>query len=127
MANQRLRPWERLKHSSEFQRVFRQGEKLVAPAFVLHVLPGSVSNSRLGIAVSKRIGGAVVRNRVKRLIREIFRQHKAQLSLPCDVVFVARRRAAEISYRECTRQYLALLRHYRPVSPSPQCSLEQQE
>ena len=113
MADQRLRRWERLKHPSEFQRVFRYGEKLVAPAFVLYVLPGSVSNSRLGMAVSKRIGGAVVRNRIKRLLRETFRRHKARLSLPCDVVFVARRQAAEVSYRECTRQYLALLRRWR--------------
>ncbi len=114
MADQRLRPWERLKRPSEFQPVFRDGEKLVAPAFVLYVLPGSGPTSRLGMAVSRRVGSAVVRNRVKRLIREVFRLHKAQLPVPCDVVFVARPQVAGVSLGECTRQYVALLRRRWP-------------
>ena len=114
MADQRLRPWERLKRPSEFQRVFRDGEKLVAPAFVLYVLPGSEPTSRLGMAVSRRVGGAVVRNRVKRLIREVFRLHKAQLPVSCDVVFVARRQVTGASLGEYTRQYVALLRRRWP-------------
>jgi ribonuclease P protein component len=110
MGDQRLQPSERLRHPHEFQHVFRHGKKLVTPTFILHLLPTSASCSRLGMAVSKRVGKAVVRNRVKRLIRELFRQHKGMFQPTCDVVFVARHRAAEASLEEFTRQFLSLLR-----------------
>jgi ribonuclease P protein component len=65
------------------------------------------------MAVSKRVGKAVTRNRVKRLIRELFRRHKNFFKSPCDVVFVARHRAAEASLGDYTRQLLMLLSRYQ--------------
>jgi ribonuclease P protein component len=109
MRDQCLRPSERLRHQHEYQRVFQYGTKQVAPAFVLYMLPTSEPYSRLGITVSKRVGGAVIRNRVKRRTREFFRHHKMTLQQPCDLVVVARRAAAEVSYAESTRQFLTLL------------------
>jgi ribonuclease P protein component len=109
MGDQRLRPSERLRRPSDYQQVFQHGTKLVAPLFVLYVLPTSAPRSRLGMAVSKRVGGAVVRNRVKRRLRELFRRHKSLLCPACDVVFVARQGAAEASLEEYTRQFLMLL------------------
>jgi ribonuclease P protein component len=114
MDDQRLRPVERLRHPREFQRVFQHGKKLVAPTFVLYILPTSASHSRLGLAVSKRVGKAVVRNRIKRRLRELFRQHKTLLQPAYDVVFVARREAAAASFEEFIRQFLRLLRRCRP-------------
>jgi ribonuclease P protein component len=119
MGDQRLRPSERLRHPHEFQHVFRHGTKLVTSTFILHILPTSASCSRLGMAVSKRVGNAVVRNRVKRLIRELFRQHKAIFQPTCDVVFVARHYAAEASLEELTRQFLSLLRRCQSLRGSP--------
>jgi ribonuclease P protein component len=116
MADQCLRRIERLRRPSEYQRVFRHGKKLVAPMFVLYILSGSEPYSRLGMAVSKRVGNAVIRNHVKRLIRELFRQHKTQLQPSCDVVFVARRQAAEASLGEYTQQFLMLLRRYQQAA-----------
>lgn len=113
MSDQGLRPAERLRRSSEYQRVFQHGKKLVSPTFVLYVLPTSELCSRLGMAVSRQVGKAVVRNRVKRRLRELFRRHKALLQPACDVVFVARRGAAEASLEEFTRQFLVLLRRYQ--------------
>ena len=112
-GDQRLRPSERLRHPSEYQCVFECGRRLVTPLFVLYVLPRSEAPSRLGMAVSKRVGSAVVRNRVKRRIRELFRQHKSYFESPCDVVFVARRQAAEAPLAEYTRQFLTLLQRQR--------------
>jgi ribonuclease P protein component len=109
MGDQRLPPAERLRRPREFQQVFQHGKKLVAPLFVLYVLPTSALPARLGITVSKRVGKAVVRNRVRRRIRELFRQHKALIQPPCDLVFVARRGAAEASLEEYIQQFMRLL------------------
>ena len=110
MGDQRLRPSERLRHQREYQRVFQCGTKRVSSAFVVYVLPTAEPHSRLGFAVSKRIGNAVTRNRVKRRARAFFRLQKAQLRSPYDIVVVARRGAAKASYAECARQLSMLLR-----------------
>lgn len=113
MDDQRLRSTERLHCPRAYQRAFAQGEKLVGPLFVLYVLPTSESHSRLGLAVSKRLGNAVVRNRIKRCLRETFRRHKASLRMPCDVVIVARQGAVGVPYIAYVQQFLALLQRCR--------------
>lgn len=120
MRDQRLAPCERLRCRREFERVFQHGEKQVSAAFVWYMLPTSNVGSRLGMAVSKRVGGAVVRNRVKRYTREFFRQHKDQFDPPCDVVVVARHKAADMDYAESVRDFLSLLRRYRRTQPRQQ-------
>ena len=115
MDDQCLRPVERLRHPGEFREVFQHGKKLVAPMFVLYLLPTSAPHSRLGLAVAKRVGNAVARNRVKRLLRELFRRHKALLQPGCDAVFVARQGAVDASFEEYTQQFLRLLRRAPPL------------
>ena len=110
MGDQRLRPRERLRCPRVYQRVFEQGEKFVGSLFILYVLPTSKPYSCLGMAVSKRIGNAVVRNRIKRYVRETFRRHKAFLLSPCDLVCVVRREAASAPLALYTQQFLMLLR-----------------
>ena len=109
MGDQRLRAVERLRCARAYRRVFEQGEKLVGSLFILYVLPTLEPHSRLGLAVSKRLGNAVVRNHIKRCLREMFRQHKALLPSPCDVVCVARRGAVGVSCALYTEQFLMLL------------------
>ena len=109
MHDQRLRPVERLRCPSAYQHVFEHGEKLVGSLFILYILSTSEPLSRLGIAVSRRIGNAVVRNHIKRCIRETFRRHKALLTPSCDVVCVARRSAAGAPCALYTPQFLVLL------------------
>ena len=92
-----------------YQRVFEQGEKLVGSLFILYVLPTSEPYSRLGIAVSKRIGNAVVRNRIKRYLRETFRRHKAFLLSSCDFIAWPAADAAGAPLALCTQQFLLLL------------------
>lgn len=117
MDDQRLRPTERLRHPHEYQRVFQQGEKLVGPLFILYILPTSASCSRLGLAVSKRLGNAVARNRVKRCLREVFRHHKAWLAPACDVVCVARQGGIGMAGTVYTQQYRALLQRCKCLKP----------
>lgn len=95
---------DRLLRSSEFGRVSREGQRLVEPAFVLLIAPCPSScdavRQRLGITVSRRVGSAVVRNRVKRHVREWFRGARSSLRPGVDVVVIGRSAAARLSGRE---------------------------
>ncbi len=88
---------ERLKKSREFQRAYKNGKKNWNPHFVIYVYRTELSQSRLGITVSKKVGNSVTRNRVKRLIREAFRMLKPELLPQYDIVVVGRKDASDLS------------------------------
>jgi ribonuclease P protein component len=91
----------RLSRSAEFERVYRQGRSTANRHLVLYTFPNpSTTQPRLGLSVSRKVGGAVERNRVKRLLREAFAQHEDGLLSGQDVVVVARPSAAELAERE---------------------------
>jgi ribonuclease P protein component len=75
-VDQRLRKHERLTAPAEFTRCYRHGERLRTKYFTVYAYRRGESRLRLGLAVGKTIGNAVVRNRVKRRLRELFRRHK---------------------------------------------------
>jgi ribonuclease P protein component len=93
----------RLSRSAEFERVYRQGRSFANRYFVLHAFPRTDTGElgaepRLGLSVSRKVGGAVERNQVKRLVREAF----PGLEMPpgVDVVVVARGEAHGLAERE---------------------------
>jgi len=92
---------ERLTRRSEYQFVFAHGSKAVGRSFICYVARREGQGSKLGIAVSRKVGNAVVRNRVKRYIREFYRTHRRFIRQPAQVVVVARPSAARLSYHEC--------------------------
>lgn len=87
----------RLIKSKEFKRVFELGEKIVCPQMVL-LLDRSTEGSRIGIVASKKVGGAVTRNRIKRTLREIYRT--LPYAIPGDLVVIARSSAREGTYKD---------------------------
>jgi ribonuclease P protein component len=91
----------RLSRSAEFERVYRQGRSSANRHLVLYAFPNADANGpRLGLSVSRKVGGAVERNRVKRLLREAFARAEPALEPGQDVVLVARPAARELAERE---------------------------
>jgi ribonuclease P protein component len=91
----------RLSRSAEFERVYRQGRSVANRHLVLYTFPNaSTERPRLGLSVSRKVGGAVQRNKVKRLLREAFAQAEGELKPDQDVVVVARPPAGELAVRE---------------------------
>ena len=86
-----LRPDDRLKLRRDFVRAQQGGRKVHTAHFVVCVLArGDADRPRVGVTVTRKIGGAVQRNRVKRLVREVFRCNRELFPVGCDVVLIAK-------------------------------------
>ena len=96
-----------LKQNYEFRRVYNKGKSGVSPLLVVYARPNRGRRNRLGVTVSTKLGKAVVRNRVRRRLREIYRLSQPELKQGYDIVLVARTRAVTATYGELTRAYRA--------------------
>lgn len=104
MCRNTLKKGERLLKANEYQGARKGGKKHVTAAFIVHVLPTEHGTARLGLSVSSRTGGAVVRNRIKRLLREFFRLNKADLPASSDILISARKGAAARDYKDVEKE-----------------------
>jgi ribonuclease P protein component len=98
---------EHLTKPEQFSLVYEKGISLADRLLVLKALPNQLEYSRYGISVSKRVGKAVVRNRVKRVLREIIRL--TPIERGWDIVFIARSPAASGEYHQLDKSVLNLL------------------
>ena len=99
----KFRPDEHIRRRADFQQVYEQGARIRGRFSTLFLLPNKLSIGRLGIAATRKLGGAVQRNRAKRLIREVFRRNNRAAGF--DVVIVPNRELLDASLTALEAEY----------------------
>lgn len=99
-----------MKYNFEFKRLYHKGNSITAGFLVLYYRKRNQPENRLGITVSRKIGNAVTRNRIRRLIRESYRLKEPSIAKGYDFVFVARARAVHCSFEQINRDMSFLLK-----------------
>lgn len=100
----------RLRSNMEFIRVYTEGKSYGNKNLVLYVRKNDIGITRVGFTVSKKIGKSVVRNKVKRRMREICRLEFHRLKNGYDLVFVPKKNVVDISYKELESSMLHILK-----------------
>jgi ribonuclease P protein component len=114
VPDERLTQAVRVRHRPEYVAIYERGTRLSGRLMTVFVLATGGPVTRLGIAATRKFGGAVQRNRAKRLVREVFRHNQLQAGL--DIVVIPRREMLEADYSHVEVDFLAVLRRrgYKP-------------
>lgn len=100
----------RLRKKEDFNKVYRYGKSMANRQFVVYYIPQQAADSfRLGVSVSKKIGNAVVRNKLRRRMKEIVRLHADRIKQQTDLVLIARNGVGEMSYQELEKSIIHVL------------------
>ena len=100
---------EHLTRKRDFEAAFKTGRRSVGSTFICYVVRREGQGRKFGFAVSRKVGTAVVRNRVKRYLREFYRTHRAWIDEDTHIVVVARPAAAEVGLDQCVHAMRRLL------------------
>jgi ribonuclease P protein component len=109
----------RLKKRREFLAIQGRGHKVWGRRFIYYIRRGSTNRIRIGITTSKKVGNAVRRNRIRRLVREAFRQQPEFNSVPLDIVIIAKRGVYDFSFAAIRDELLDVITRYVQNPPSP--------
>lgn len=97
-----------LKLNHLFRKLYRKGKSAAGKYLVLYCRRNGTQENRIGLTVSAKLGHAVVRNKVRRRLREIYRLHEDRFQPGWDIVVVARSRAVGAPYKKLEKNYLSL-------------------
>lgn len=97
-----------LKNSQDFRRLYRRGKTAAHPVMAVCCRGNGRKENRVGVTVSKKLGGAVWRNRVKRRLRAVYRLHEEEILPGRDVILIGRKAAHDASFSELEKVFLKL-------------------
>lgn len=100
----------RITKNREYRLVFENGESVATRGLVLYRMKNGLSENRSGFVVSKKTGNAVIRNRVRRLLRETYRSYAEELATGYDLVFIARSPAAAFDFTQAAAEMKRILK-----------------
>lgn len=107
-----------IKQNHEFRRLYQKGKSAVSPCLAVYCRRNRYGKNRIGLTVGTKVGKAVVRNRVRRRIKEAYRVNEDRYSPGWDIVVVARVKAAHVRYQELERSLLKLSDKLGLLSPT---------
>lgn len=108
---ERLSAEEKICRRVDYQTCYREGRRRHGTFITLHFVPNALQHPRLGITATRKVGSAVVRNRLKRRVREIYRRWSERSQLPSvDMVFHLKPAARDASFEELRKELLGLCR-----------------
>jgi len=109
----------RIKANKEFQYVFQNGESFANRQLVIYYLQKSgQSHFRIGLSVGKRIGNAVIRNQIKRYLRQAFHELEKNVEQPYDIVIIARQPTGKMNFHQIKKSLVHLLKKERLLKKS---------
>ncbi|HPI93694.1 MAG TPA: ribonuclease P protein component [Deltaproteobacteria bacterium] len=107
MPDERFSPRERLRKRIDFKRAEKNKiARLVTKHLIIVAAPSEHHHTRIGITASRKIGGAVRRNRVKRILREIYRRNKASFPAGHDLIFIAKNDMTDIAFHDLAEEIM---------------------
>ncbi|MCX7973018.1 MAG: ribonuclease P protein component [Candidatus Aminicenantes bacterium] len=104
-----LRAHERIRKKKDFLFLYQKGHRVKGKYFNLIYHENNLGYSRLGVVVSRKIGKAVLRNKIKRWVRELFRRNKSRIPFPMDILVVATQGIEGISWQVYREEYFRTL------------------
>jgi ribonuclease P protein component len=114
-----LGPERRLKRRRDFLRLQGRGDRRYGRRFIYYFRGSPTGETRIGITVSKKVGGAVTRNRIKRWVREVFRHHPEVFERPVDLVLIAKRDVDDFSFAHIEEEFTYVVPRYFRASEPP--------
>lgn len=101
----------RIKANKEFQQIYKNGESFANRQFIIYKYKNQdIDHFRIGLSVSKKIGNAVIRNRVKRYIRQVFTELKEDINDQYDYIIIARKPVAEMDFFQVKKSLIHVMK-----------------